>query len=169
MSSSSESDVGGTSRSREHDRRKKRIGDLLIDAGVISDRQLGEALMNQERRGGKTVDMLIYLGHMDAHQFVNFLARQPGIPSISLENCKISKELLELVPEEFAVKHEIFPIDRLGQLLTVGMVCPLDSKAMQELEEITGLKVKSMLCTHREIREAISRYYQNTYFTVNER
>lgn len=125
--------------------------------------------MNQERRGGKTVDMLIYLGHMDAHQFVDFLARQPGVPSISLKNCQISKELLDLVPESFAIKHEIFPIDRLGHLLTVGMVCPLDSKAITELEEMTGLKVKSMLCTHIEIREAISQHYQRSYFTVKER
>ncbi len=138
---------------------KKRIGELLVDAGLISGRQLMEALHTQTTRGEKTVDTLIYLGHMNPEQFVRFLASQPGTPSISLRNYHITDELLKLVPKEFAQRHEVFPIDRMGRLLTVGMVCPLDSAAIVELEEITGLKVKPMLCTHTEIRWAIGKYY----------
>lgn len=137
----------------------KRIGELLIDAGLISGRQRDEALARQGNRGGKMVDTLIFLGHMDSVRFVEFLAKQPGIPSISLKHCHVDERLLELLPAEIAVKHEVFPIDKMGRLLTVGMVCPLDKKAIAELESVTGLKVKAMLCTHREVREAIGRYY----------
>lgn len=142
---------------------------MLLDAGVIDELQLDEAVRRQKHTGGKMVDTLIYLGHMDSKQFVEFLARQPGVPSISLKHCHISDEILGLIPVEYVIKHEVFPIDRMGKLLTVGMVCPLDQKAIGELEEVTGLKVKPLLCSNREVGEAIARYYHSDVFDVEDR
>lgn len=148
---------------------KKRIGEMLVEAGVINERQLNEAVRRQENAGGKMVDTLIYLGHMDSQQFIEFLSGQPGMPSISLKHCHISDEILELAPLEYVVRNEVFPIDRMGKLLTVGMVCPLDKRAISELEDITGLKVKPLLCSHREISDAISRYYHGDFFSTDAR
>lgn len=141
---------------------------MLVDEGVITDNQLDEALRRQQERGTKTVDTLIYLGHMNSEEFVRFLSNQRGMPSISLRNYSVSDELLNLVPKEVAIEHEIFPIDRLGRLLTVGMVCPLDNVAIRALEELTGLKVKPMLCTRAEIREAIARHYTREEFMFED-
>lgn len=140
---------------------KIRIGTLLVNAGVITESQLKEALTRQAGSGGKTVDELIILGYMNPTQFVDFLAQQPGIPRISLTNCKVSREVVKIVPEAFAIEHEIFPIDRLGNLLTVGMVCPLDSESRKELERMTGLRVKPILCSLTEIKEAFDTYYRS--------
>ena len=139
--------------------RRRRIGELLVDANVISQTQLNEALRIQEEKGGRVVNALIMLGHLTPQQFIHFLAKQPGVAGIEISNCGISRELIALVPKKFATEHEVFPIDKLGKLLTIGMVCPLDTGTIQELETLTGLRVKPLLCSPDDIRMAINKYY----------
>ena len=138
---------------------KRRIGELLVDEGLISEQQLAEALKIQASKGGKTVENLVLLGHIDIEEFADFLAKQPGVASIDLSNYEIPEELAGIIPREFALKHEVFPIDKLGRLLTIGMACPIDSVTIKELEDITGLKVKPLLCSMEDIRTTIERYY----------
>jgi putative nucleotidyltransferase with HDIG domain len=132
---------------------------MLVDAGLIQRRSLEEALRVQQQRGGKLVQILISLGFIDPPEFVRFLAQQPGVASLDLSNYEVPQELIALVPKEFALQHEVFPIDRLGKLLTLGMVCPLDSKTIGELEAVSGLRVKPLLCSAEDVRRAINRYY----------
>ncbi len=139
--------------------RKKRIGELLIDAGLINEEQLKDALKHQKDNGGKIGEVLVNLGALDVKTFADFLARQPGVASIDLSNYEISPDLLQLVPKQFAIDHEVFPIDKIGMLLTVAMACPLDSKTIEELEDITKLRVKALLCAVDDIRSVIERYY----------
>ncbi len=132
---------------------------MLVDAGLIERQQLDKALKVQAQKGGKLVQILIAMGFFHPHAFVQFLARQPGVASLNLSNYEVPRELVALVPREFALKHEVFPIDRLGKLLTVGMVCPLDAATIGELERFSGLRVKPILCSAQDIRQAIQRYY----------
>ena len=136
-----------------------RIGNRLVREGLITSGQLAEALAAQKTTGRKIVETLIALGYMSDTQFVRFLAQQPGIPSISLENCAVTKDLIELVPADLARKHELFPIDKMGKLLTVGMVCPLDKGAIAEIQAWTALRVKPMLCSRADVRQALDKYY----------
>lgn len=135
------------------------MGQLLCEAGLIDDRQLQEALLIQQTRGGRLVETLIALKYVNPGAFIDFLARQPGVASIDLLNYSIPPEVIHLVPREIALKHEVFPVDKLGKLLTLGMACPLDATAVTELEEVTKLRVKAVLCSATDIRAAIQRYY----------
>lgn len=141
------------------DKGKRRIGELLIDEGLITPQQLQEALDRQREQGGKTVENLIALEHLDAHAFLRFLSKQPGVASIDLLNYTIAKEIIALVPTEFALKHEVVPIDKLGRDLTVGMACPLDAASIAELEKATGLRVRPLLVSMNDVRVALKRYY----------
>ena len=140
---------------------RKRIGERLIEAGIIDHTQLQHALKVQKQEGGKTVQILVKLGYIDKESVSNFLSSQPGVPSIDLANYQVSPELCKLIPREFAIENELFPIDRLGKLLTVGMVFPLDSDTIEKLEKITGLKVKALLCHADAIKDAFNQYYRN--------
>ena len=150
-----------TKKSRPISSERKRIGELLVEEGVVSQSQLDEALEAQTQRGGRLVENLIKLNHLDIRTFVNFVARQPGVASIDLSHYTVPRDLINLIPREFAVKHEVFPIDRLGRLLTVGMVCPLDKSTLAELENTTGLKVKALLCSADDIHATIGLYYDS--------
>ncbi|NLE27879.1 MAG: HDOD domain-containing protein, partial [Clostridiaceae bacterium] len=138
---------------------KKRIGELLIEAGLVTREHVEEALAKQRREGGKLVELLIALGRLQANEFVSFLARQGGLPSIDLQHYEIPQPIIALLDREFVLKHEVIPIDKLGKLLTVAMVCPLDSDTIEELHVMTQCKVKPLLCSPDAIRMAIQRYY----------
>ncbi len=138
---------------------QRRIGELLIDAGLITEGQLNQALDKQSDEGGKIVELLIALKHLTPDQFVAFLAKQPGVASIDLKQYDISSDLINMVPREFVIKHELIPIDRLGKLLTIGMVCPLDRNTIKQLEETTKLRVKPLLCSASDVRSAIEQHY----------
>lgn len=147
---------------------KKKIGTLLIEEDIISRGQLREALKVQKEEGGKIVEILISLGYMDANRVSDFMSKQPGVASIELANYRVSQEIVDLVPREFAVKNGVFPVDKLGKLLTVGMEFPLDGGTIKQLEEMTGLRVKSLLCHHEDIKNAIERYYTKTEEPTDE-
>ena len=152
--------------SRE-DQPKKRIGDLLIEDGLITKGMLDQALEFQAENGAKTAESLITLGHLTVDDFINFLSRQPGIASIDLARYHIPSEIIDLISEELAIKHEIFPIDKMGKLLTLGMACPLDSMTIGQIEEDTGLRVKPLLCSQHDILTAIQTYYADPHAEMN--
>lgn len=144
---------------------KRRIGELLVEAGLVRQEHIEEALRKQHAEGGKMVEILIALGRLQTDQFVGFLARRGGVPSIDLLNYEIPASIIKLVDREFVIRHEAIPIDRLGRLLTVAMVCPLDSDTIQELGEKTQSRVKPLLCSPDAIRMAIQRYYPPSSIT----
>lgn len=148
----------------DYDPNNDRLGGKLVKAGLITAHQLRHALETQERKGGRVADILIHLGALDSHRFLEFLAKQPGTPSISLKHCRITEDIIALVPHEFCEENELIPIDKMGKLLTVGMVCPLDKVSIEKLQEMTGLRVKPMLVSRNEVKEAIQRYYTGLRF-----
>lgn len=138
---------------------RKRIGELLVWDGLVTQEQVEEALEVQKEKGGKIVAILINLGHLEEDEFLQFLVQRSGVPNIDIANYEIGEEIINLVPADLARKHELLPIDKLGRLLTVAMVCPLDQATLDELSERTSLKIKPVLCSASDVREGIERYY----------
>jgi HD-like signal output (HDOD) protein len=136
----------------------KRIGVLLVEAGLISESQLSEALEKQRATGGKVVEILISLGFLTTRDFTRFLARQ-GMPAVNLDQYEIPKDLISLIPAETAARHRVIPIDKLGKHLTIAMECPLDGAAIAEIEEATQLKARPVLCSPEDVRAALEHYY----------
>lgn len=138
---------------------KKPIGRLLVEEGIVELDQLKHALETQQTDGGKIVETLVRLGYTDLSTVCSFLATRPGIASIELDKYKVSRDLCALIPREYAIEHEVFPIDRMGNSLTVAMAFPIDVATIHELEEMTELSVKALLCNADDIRAAIRNYY----------
>ena len=93
---------------------KKRVGELLVEEGLVTGLDLAKALLHQKEYGGKIIDILVALGATNTKHVVHFLARQPGIPSLRLRNYDVPRKVVLLVPKEMAVKHEVFPVDTMG-------------------------------------------------------
>lgn len=138
---------------------KKSVGELLIEAGTITPGELSEAVAVQKKEGGTVVAILLSFNYLTPAKLQKFLASQPGVPSIELANYTVPKEVVSFIPREFAVKHQVFPIDKMGRHLTVGMAFPLDSETIAQIEAMTSLRVKAFLCNADDIRRAIEHYY----------
>lgn len=137
----------------------ERIGQMLIKAGLISREQLEGALEEQRKGGGKTFEILIRLGHLNKDALHEFLSRQPGVATITLANYKLERDLVDLIPKDLAIREKVLPIDRLGKLLTIAMACPTDIETVEQIQCVTGLKVKAMLCRLDDIEMAVEKLY----------
>ncbi|MCL4695319.1 MAG: HDOD domain-containing protein, partial [Candidatus Hydrogenedentes bacterium] len=125
----------------------------------INEEQLSAAVERQKREGGRIVQNLIALESIDADTFTRFLSRQRGLPRVEIARYGVPHDILSLIPRDFAVQHEVFPLDLIGGNLTVGMVCPLDTATIAQLNAACGFKISPVLCSAEDLRASIERYY----------
>ncbi len=135
------------------------IGQLLVDSGVITESQLQEALALQPRREGKICQILMSLGYLTEEALLRSLGDQSIDAPIDVEPFVISPSLMAFVPKTFAYKHEVLPLERAGDRLTLAMAGPLNASAPAVLQEHTGLHVRPVLCDRNAVHAAIAQYY----------
>ncbi|MBI3118619.1 MAG: ATP-binding protein [Candidatus Hydrogenedentes bacterium] len=125
----------------------KRLGDLLLEGRVITPEQLDVAIRLQKERGGFLGQVLVQEGFVTQNQVASCLVKQCKIPHLSLMDYDISNEVLLLIPEEVCLKYRLLPIDKLGRILTVAMVDPLDLDALEQVRRLCPeLRIKPILC-----------------------
>ena len=125
----------------------KRLGEVLLEEETITQSQLDEALKVQERDGGFLGQILVTLGFTTQEAVASCLVKQCKIPHLSLLDYEISREVLNIIPRDVCRKHSLIPIDKLGRILTVAMVDPLDLDALQAIRDICPeLRIKPILC-----------------------
>jgi type IV pilus assembly protein PilB len=137
---------------------RKRLGDLLIEAGVITEEQLQEALKKKKNRQ-KLGDVLVSLGYLNEQQLIEVLEFQLGIPHVKLSSLPIDTTLLKFIPKEFALKNLVFPIEKKDRELTVAMYDPLDFYTIDDLTLSTGLQIRTVIATREDIISSIYKYY----------
>ena len=140
---------------------KTRIGELLLKRGLITPEQLQQALYLQQKqdRDKQLGQILVELGFISRNDLYFVLAIQSGYPYINLDCCNVEPEILSLIPEEIVRKHQVLPIDKIQDVITVAMVNPLDSSTIERIQKITKSSVKVFLTTPLELEEIVSRYY----------
>jgi len=138
----------------------RRLGDLLVADGLITDEQLGKALVAQKGSTEKLGSILLKLNFLQEEQLIGFLSRQYGIPSITLSQLDIDADVLKLVPDAIAKKYEILPIKRQGSTLTLAMADPTNVFALDDVAFMTNLQVTPVVASQAAIRKAIERNYK---------
>lgn len=138
---------------------RKRIGDLLRDAGIVTEAQLEAALAEQRRSGGRLCYNLIRLGHLRADDLVGFLRDQFGVAAVNLERYQVPEEVLRLLPSSFARERRIVPLHVLGPTLTVAMVDPSRADDIAAVREITGLEPEPVITPEAALEAALERFY----------
>ena len=139
-----------------------RIGELLINAKLISNDQLAHALSEQKTNPGRLGSTLVRLGYLSSDDLVNFLSVQYGVPAVNLHDFSISDEVLELVPSELVNKHNIMPINRIGSTLIIAASDPTDLSAIDDIKFITGYNVEITVASEISIKEAIDKFYDSS-------
>lgn len=137
-----------------------RLGDILINAGKLSEVQLAEALSKQKEIKTKRLgEVLVGSGYIREDDILEALESQLKIPSVDLGNYKINIKAIALVTENIARKYDLIPIDIEDDKLVVAMSDPLNIFAIDDIKLMTDRKVKTVLSTKSVIQRAINRYY----------
>ena len=138
----------------------RRLGDLLVNEGLITQENLQRALVEQKGSNEKLGSILVRLGLIQEDQLIGFLSRQYGIPSITLTQLDIDPEVVKLVPAQIAKKYEVLPVKRTGNALTLAMADPTNVFALDDVAFMTNLQVLPVVASQGAIRQAIERLYE---------
>jgi type IV pilus assembly protein PilB len=138
-----------------------RLGDMLVKAALITREQLNQALQQQQTAGGRIGTNLVKLGFISEDDITSFLSRQYGVPSINLSHFEIDANVIKLIPSEIAQKHQVIPINRTGNVLTVAMADPSNIFAIDDIKFMTGFKVEPVVAAETSIKNAINKHYDS--------
>nr|WP_155590707.1 ATPase, T2SS/T4P/T4SS family [Lysinibacillus cavernae] len=137
---------------------RKRLGDLLVESGVITAEQLEYALTTK-LKNEKLGDFLIKENFLTEQQLIEVLEFQLGIPHISLNQFSISPELLQLIPAELAKRTNIMPIRKEKNKLFIAMEDPMDYFAIEEVRMTTGCQIETSIAAKDDLYRTITKYY----------
>ena len=132
---------------------------LLNKAKLLSDDQVAQ-VRDKSNQDSLPIDVAaVELGFITEEQMVNALTQECWVPHLKVDKYEIRKKALDTIAREDATHFGVFPVDKLGSLLTLAMVNPLDAETIRVLESKTGLDIKKVVATRSEIAQGIEKYY----------
>ena len=138
---------------------KKKLGEILIEQGVVTQAQLELARAEQERTGGKLGRILTGLGFATEAEISHALSLQTGVQQVDLGQVRPTPEALDLIPEALSLEHELLPLRIEGDSAVVAMANPTDVVAIDRIQRLTNLFVRVIAAPRTQIRRAIARSY----------
>ena len=143
--------------------RTKKLGDLLVESGKITNSQLNNGLDKQRMTGKRLGEVLIEEGIVTEDDILDVLEIQLGYKRINLENTTIDDYAIQKVPEGLARKYGLIPISVIGETIRVAISDPFNLLAIDDLKIATGMRVELLLETEEAIKDAIEKKYTAQY------
>ena len=136
-----------------------RLGTLLRDAHLISERDLERAVAEHQAAGQRLGHYLVAHDMLKDKDLANVLSAQHGVPAADVETLEVPSAVLALVPVKMVRRYMVLPVAVSGGVVDVAMVDPSDSNAIKDLEFTTGLRVQPLIATEWSAERAIERIY----------
>ncbi|MBR9981620.1 MAG: Flp pilus assembly complex ATPase component TadA [Desulfatitalea sp.] len=144
---------------------RKRLGEMLLEAGLITEEQLKQAVTDHKRSNMKLGQFLVREGIVGGAQIADLISRQLRITKYYPDNYPIDMHLAELLPLEMVQKYQAIPLARTNYLVTVAMTDPTDIGALDAIEVYTNMEVEPVICTYQEWNHLMGSLY-GTYSTM---
>ncbi len=138
----------------------RRIGQIFVDLGFITDRQLGVLLEEQQQRRGELLGQVaMSMGMINEEQLTQALAEQMGLQVINLNEVVVAPEVLGHVTEPMAQLYRIVPVSFRDNTLTIAMCDPQKLSVIDELRSFLGYDVRAVVASEKDVARALERYY----------
>ncbi len=140
---------------------RKRLGELLVAAGVLDEARLTKALAEQRKWGGRLGRTLVELGFVDEVTMCAALSRQLQLPAIDLANASLPGNVTQFLPVDVCERYGVMPVsaDRERRQLRIATSDPTNLEALRDIGVRSRLKVEPLVATSSDIDRAIRRYY----------
>lgn len=147
---------------------RKRLGDLLVEEGIVSEDQVQQALNAQRNTGRKLGDTLIELGFISEKQMLSFLSQQLNLPLIDLNRANVDIDAVQLLPEVHARRLRALVIAHNGDTLRIAMSDPADLFAQESLlNQLPQYSFDFVISPEKQLVEGFDRYYRRTKDIAN--
>jgi type IV pilus assembly protein PilB len=140
--------------------RSKRLGEILVELGLISPENLKEALRLQRENSKPLGQILMQEGLLTEKELTDALGEQLGIPHVWLRKGLVDPRIVHVLPKEKALRLQVIPMFRVNQVLTLGVTDPLAYFVFDEVSKITNLEVQPVVCRADDIENAIHECYR---------
>jgi type IV pilus assembly protein PilB len=139
----------------------KRLGELLVEAGLINAVQLQEALRYQRMMGGRMGGAMVSLGYITEDVLIDFLAHKTGVPRVDVGHTEIDLEVLRRIPRRLAEQLTVLPVAfKEPKSLVLAMADPLDLNAIDSARFASGLGIEPVVAAHSALKAAIADQYR---------
>lgn len=139
---------------------QRRLGQILVDLGYLSEDQLWDVLEEQKQSPGEILGQVaLKLGLINNDQLTEALAEQWGMPVVNLAETNIPPKVIDLVPSTMAEVYKIMPISMRDNVLTVAMADPQNLGALDDLRNFIGMEVRGAVSSPAAVEAAIQRHY----------
>lgn len=145
--------------SKTGNQQRKRLGDILVEAGLITADQLQEALSKQKTMGKRLGKVLVETGLTNEDSIATTLASQMNIPYLNLNEMTVPPEVLTTIPEGIVRSHNLLPVKLDGNRLQISMADPLDVFIIDEINYQTGYELDICISPESQVEAAIRHYY----------
>ena len=141
----------------------KHLGELLVERGVINHEQLNISIEHQKKHPDNLLgEILVELKFATEKDIAQALTCQYGFPYLPLASYEIDSEVVRSVPEKICKQFCLIPIDKIGKSLTIAMSNPLNLRALEDVELITGCSVQIFVSTLSDIKQSVEKYYKTS-------
>lgn len=147
----------------------RRLGQILVDLGHITEDQLWDILEEQKKSPGEIIGRVaLRMELVTESQITEALAEQWGMAVVNLKETNIPPKVLELVPQTMAEIYKIMPISLKNDVLTVAMADPQNVAALDDLRNFLGYDVRGAVSNHQDVEEAITRHYADKEDSIED-
>ncbi len=139
-----------------------KLGQLLLNSGIITENQLEQAINKQNKEGHRLGFHLVEMQAISEEDLNKFLARQQSVEFANLDGKEIDKNIIHLITDDIARRYEVIPISREGRKLIVAMTDPNNLFAIDDLRFSLGMDIEPHICASSMIKKALAKYYPSS-------
>jgi len=140
-------------------RARKKLGEILVEGGLLTQKQLEEALPFQKKSNLKLGQFLVREGIVSESQIVDLVSNQLRLEKYQPDKYTIDVDLANLLPADIAHKYQAVPLQKNGLLLTIAMMDPLDINGLDAIEVYTNCEVEAIICTESHLNQLLNSLY----------
>ncbi len=137
-----------------------KLGEVLLNQGLISEDMLSQALEEQKTDGERLGATLIRMGFISEEELLQALSKYFGVRSVNLKTKQPNESVLKLLPGDIAAKYMVVPVARFGRKLTLAMLDPQDVTAIEDIKFATGFEIEPVVANIEDIAQIIESHYR---------
>jgi hypothetical protein len=142
---------------------RKKMGEILVDEGLLKEEQVEDALRLQKERGGLLGEILVGLGALSEMDIARAICKQFGLPYVDASRYAIDKEIQKLLPPKLMIQHRFVALDKIGKTLVIAVAGVLDAATFEDLERKTGSDLTVYVSTNGQVVSALKKHYPDSF------
>jgi hypothetical protein len=136
---------------------RKKLGEVLVDEGLVKDDQIQEVLRRQRATGEGFIEILVAMGFVTEQDVARTLVKQSGLPYIDASRYRINKDGVQAVPAELMWQNQMVVLDKIGKTLLVAISNVISTEILEKLEKVSGSQIFIYVSTTGQIQLALEK------------